>query len=146
MCASKSRTCAAATLGALMLFLTAGAAKAADLTIHVQHLRAPGSKLYVALFDHAEGFPDTTKAVAGQYLQVHGESAVVVFAGLKPGTYAVSTYEDENGNGKLDTNLLGMPLELYGFSRDAQGAMGSPSFEAAAVAVTDTSSITIQLH
>jgi len=53
------------------------------------------------------------------------------FAGVAPGTYAVMVFHDENNNGKLDQASNGMPLEGYGFSRNARGHWGPPSFEAA---------------
>ncbi|MES2370531.1 DUF2141 domain-containing protein [Thiobacillus thioparus] len=34
-------------------------------------------------------------------------------------------------NGKLDTNLLGIPKEGYGFSNDAKASLGAPTFSAA---------------
>jgi uncharacterized protein (DUF2141 family) len=51
------------------------------------------------------------------------------FAGVAPGTYAVMVYHDENDNGTLDRAANGMPLEGYGFSRNARGHWGPPSFE-----------------
>lgn len=53
------------------------------------------------------------------------------FAGVAPGTYAVMVFHDENNNGKLDQAANGMPLEGYGFSRNARGHWGPPNFEAA---------------
>ena len=48
---------------------------------------------------------------------------------------------------ELDTNLLGVPQEPYGFSRDATGGMGPPDFNDAAFAVDgDATRITIQLN
>jgi uncharacterized protein (DUF2141 family) len=47
----------------------------------------------------------------------------------------VRAFADENGNGKLDTNLMGMPTERYGFSNDAKGNRAAPDFEAAAIGV-----------
>jgi uncharacterized protein (DUF2141 family) len=43
----------------------------------------------------------------------------------------MAVIHDENMNGKLDANWLGIPLEGYGFSNDAKAAMGAPSFSAA---------------
>ena len=34
-------------------------------------------------------------------------------------------------NGKLDTKLLGIPTEDYGFSNDAKALLGATSFSAA---------------
>jgi uncharacterized protein (DUF2141 family) len=63
-----------------------------------------------------------------------GETTVVV-KGVPAGTWAVLAYQDENGNNELDRNFVGMPKEPYGFSRDARGKFGPPSFEDAAIAV-----------
>lgn len=46
-----------------------------------------------------------------------------------PGSYAVALYHDENGNRKFDRNLLGIPLEGYGFSNDPRFALGPPKHE-----------------
>jgi uncharacterized protein (DUF2141 family) len=37
---------------------------------------------------------------------------------IPPGTYAVKFHIDENENGKLDTNFLGIPKEQYGISNN----------------------------
>ena len=61
---------------------------------------------------------------------------------LAPGRYALSAFHDENDNGELDTNLMGIPSEGYGFGNDASAALGPPSFEAAAVDVDTASGVT----
>ena len=66
--------------------------------------------------------------------------------GLPAGRYVVKSFADENGNAKLDTNLLGLPTERYGFSNDARGRMGPPGFDAAAVPLDADHSITIRLR
>jgi uncharacterized protein (DUF2141 family) len=37
---------------------------------------------------------------------------------IPPGTYAIKLHIDENENGKLDTNFLGIPKEQYGISNN----------------------------
>ena len=56
-----------------------------------------------------------------------------MFGDVLPGKYAIAFFQDENGNGKLDTKRFGVPSEPFGFSRDAMGKLGPPSFEAAAL-------------
>jgi uncharacterized protein (DUF2141 family) len=46
------------------------------------------------------------------------------------GRYAIAVFHDENANRKLDTNLVGLPAEGYGFSNDAETTLGPPKFEA----------------
>jgi uncharacterized protein (DUF2141 family) len=53
------------------------------------------------------------------------------FEHVQSGTYALAVIYDENMNGKLDTNWLGIPIEGYGFSNDAKGLFGMPSYSAA---------------
>jgi uncharacterized protein (DUF2141 family) len=47
---------------------------------------------------------------------------------LPSGTYAVSVYEDLNGNHKLDHNFIGVPREPVGASNNPPGHMGPPRF------------------
>lgn len=118
----------------LMLGLTVGAAHAADLELTIAEARNAEGRVMVALFNDAEGFGKMLEAkrVAAAMLPIDGTTARLMIGGLVPGRYAVSVIHDQNGNGKLDTNLLGLPTEGYGFSRDARGTLGPPSFEAAA--------------
>ncbi len=51
------------------------------------------------------------------------------FLDIEPGTYALGVVHDENMNGKMDTNWLGVPEEGYGFSSGAKVSMSAPSFE-----------------
>ncbi len=61
--------------------------------------------------------------------KIRNGRAVCVFTDVKPGTYAISAFHDENKNGKLDTNLVGMPTEDYGASRDARQPFSAPRFD-----------------
>jgi uncharacterized protein (DUF2141 family) len=109
-------------------------ALAADLSLSVADGPAAEATLYVALYNDAAGYT-ASKAVASQTAPMQGGKARLVFAGLAPGRYALRVFADENGNGKLDTNLMGMPTERYGFSNDAKGNRAAPDFEAAAFSV-----------
>ena len=60
----------------------------------------------------------------------------VVFGGLPPGRYAAMVFHDVNGDGKLNTLPIGLPVEPYGFSRNARGRFGPPAWGAAAFDVT----------
>ena len=64
-------------------------------------------------------------------------SVTVSVEGIPPGRYAVQAYHDEDGNGRLRKGLFGIPVEAIGFSRDARVRLGAPSFEEAAIDVTE---------
>lgn len=61
-------------------------------------------------------------------IKVRASQARCDFEDIPPGTYALAVIHDENMNGVLDTNALGIPREGYGFSNDARAWFGPPSF------------------
>jgi uncharacterized protein (DUF2141 family) len=130
---------------AAAMLATTGMAQAADLTVDVAGLANARGTVMVAVFDSAGHFlkqPLRTAAVAAQPGQVQ-----LLINDLAPGDYAVSLFQDENGNGKLDKNLVGMPIEPYGFSNDAAGSNGPPGFEQARVQVGATgNTVTVSLR
>ena len=65
---------------------------------------------------------------------------------LPPGRYAAIVIHDEDDNGRLDTNPMGVPGEGYGVSNDARGFLSAPSFEPAAIAVGDADIATVDRY
>ncbi len=104
------------------------------LTIKITGARNAKGKIGVALFQQATGFPeDTSKAVRAQDVDIDTNtmSAQVVFGDLPQGAYAVSVRHDENTNGKLDKNFVGIPKEGYGASNNAAKKRRAPKFDEA---------------
>ncbi len=67
-------------------------------------------------------------AVQASVAPIRGGAALCLFKGVPKGVYGISAFHDENANGKLDTNFIGLPTEDYCASRDARGTFGPPSF------------------
>ena len=124
-------------LPAAFALLAAAAAHAGDLTLAVTVPDQRQGAVRAALFDKAEGFPRGTPIRTATAPADQGK-ATLQFAGLPPGDYALTAFLDENGNNKLDANLFGMPTEPYGFSRNARGMTGPPSFADAAFRMEDS--------
>jgi len=103
--------------------------------IHVQILdiRNSTGAVACALFEAPEGFPKKFLKFATNItmIKIRDTQARCNFLDIPPGTYALAVIHDENMNGELDTNWLGVPKEGYGFSNDAKASMSAPSFEAA---------------
>ena len=47
----------------------------------------------------------------------------------QPGAYGLALYHDENANGKIDRNGLGIPKEGFGFSNNPRIIMSAPGFK-----------------
>lgn len=132
----------ACTLAAGMF--AAGFAHSAELVVKVNDVRTPKGQLLMAVFDSAEAWDGKARAVAKQAVDATTGEVDFRFPGLAAGRYAISVMHDENGNGKLDSNLIGMPTEGYGFSNDPQ-VMRKATFEEAAFAVGEDD-LSVELH
>jgi uncharacterized protein (DUF2141 family) len=125
-----------ALTGAVLLISSAALAQAPQKNqIHVEiaGLRDDKGQAVCSLFSSATDFPkQTEKAVARSVSVIADRHAVCEFSGVAPGTYAISVFHDENSNGKLDTNFMGIPREGVGASNGAKGHLGPPKFDAAA--------------
>lgn len=110
-------------------------AQAACPGIHVKILdiRNSAGAVACALFESSLGFPTEYLHAATNIMiiKVRDQQARCDFEDIPPGTYALAVVHDENMNGKLDVNWLGIPIEGYGFSNDAKALLGAPSFSAA---------------
>jgi len=67
----------------------------------------------------------------GLILTIKNDTVVVEIDSLNYGWYAIKVLQDENRNVELDTDFLGIPSERYGYSNDASGWFGPPSWEKA---------------
>lgn len=125
------------------ILLSAGV-HAGELVVKVQDVSVQKGRLMMAVFDSADAWNGKAKAIAQQALTASAASVEFSFPDLPSGTYAISVMHDENGNGSLDSNFLGMPVEGYGFSNDPR-VMRKATFEEAAFAV-GAEGARIELH
>jgi uncharacterized protein (DUF2141 family) len=106
------------------------AATSNSLKVSVMGFHSNDGEVDCALFGSADGYPDdSAKAVKTTSSKIENGQALCTFAAVAPGDYAVSVFDDENSNGKLDRNFIGMPKEGVGASNDAAGKFGPPKFD-----------------
>ena len=124
---------------------TATAAKKSDLTITVKPVAESTGYLMLALYDSAESFRKKTVHAIRQPA-VTGDMTVTI-PDLPHGTYAVMAFQDLNDNGKLDTNLIGIPKEPWGGSLQGKTVFGAPGWSDTRFDVTASQrAVTIELN
>lgn len=121
----------------LILFAMIPAQANNSLTLTVNKVKNEQGVVRVLLFKGETGFPDAPdKAFKNASVKIVGDKAIITFENIPEGTYALSVFHDSQNTGKLRTNALGIPRDGYGFSNDAMGTFGPPSFEKASFKVT----------
>ncbi len=105
-------------------------------------------RVCVDLFDKKDGYPNKRKkALRKMCGKISNSQATVSFTNLSKGKYAAFAFHDEDNNGSIKKNWIGMPKEGVGASNNAKGRMGPPSFEAASFDVNkEKKTISIKLR
>jgi uncharacterized protein (DUF2141 family) len=93
------------------------------LEINIEEFRNDKGFLMLQLLD------ENQKVIKETQVRIKNKVCVVAFENLKAGTYAIRYFHDENESGKMDTNLMGKPVEGYGFSNNVSAKFGPPSFD-----------------
>lgn len=131
----------------LIAALPAQAALAVTLTVHVTAIDKKGGILRVSLYDKDGWSKDEDTPVASANVPAVMPETTITLEGIKPGIYGVKLFQDANSNGKFDQNFIGLPLERYGFSRDARPFLSQPGFDRTKFTIGETDAeITIRLQ
>ena len=125
------------------LFLISAKGQSQTLIVVVQGVKSDQGLLRMGLHEFLVRIVKTRWQSKGSKAKV-GE-VELVFEKVPPGTYAISVFHDANENGKLDSNFAGIPKEGFGFSNNAMGMFGPPSFGEAKFAFEGEKKIEITL-
>ncbi len=106
-------------------------ASAADLNVKVEGIRNNTGMINLAVFA-GEDYLKFDKLLTQAQIQANSDGVTFTLTDLAPGSYSLAITHDENENGELDTNFMGIPTEGVAASNNAKGFMGPPSAEATA--------------
>ena len=126
-------------------------AMAGTLTVEVTNIEKAG-EMHLAIYDNADVFENdngekggaANGIIEGVIEDVKTGAATYQFT-LPAGTYAIGIFVDANYNNEMDRNFFGVPKEQYGFSNNAKGSFGPPSFKDASFTITGDLSLRIDL-
>jgi len=141
----KNITTALFALGLLTASNSPALADDAELVLTVSSITNHQGTLMVAVFDSEEAW-NGGAPVAGARIDVNTYTASASLGTLPLGDYAIRLFHDVNGNGELDTNLMGIPSEPFAFSNNARGSFGPASWtDAVFELTTDSAAHTVRL-
>lgn len=113
----------------LIIFLSGILNLNAQNTIEVEVVNFDSNKgtAFIALYNTEGSFLEIE--YKGGKVAIKDRKAVLTFKNIPDGIYAISVFHDEDGNGEITTNFLGIPKESYGASNNAKGTFGPPKWE-----------------
>jgi uncharacterized protein (DUF2141 family) len=118
----------------LVLFLAAAIralAEPIDVQVEVSGLRAASGQVLVALHDTRRTFPSRRdQAVASTVVPAVEGTVTATLRLPQPGRFALIVVHDEDGDGRMRKNALGLPREGYATGRNAP-TLEFPFFEPA---------------
>jgi uncharacterized protein (DUF2141 family) len=99
------------------------------IRVHASTFRSPTGPLRCRLYSRPDGFAGKPPYEAEQAVAVTSKTAACAFGKVANGTYAIALFHDENNDGKLDTNFLGIPPEGVGVANNKVRSLGPPKWD-----------------
>ncbi len=104
------------------------------IRLNISGLRNNKGHVLVSLFKDGAGYPDVaSKAYRREKLDIKNGTATCIFPVLPSATYAIAVLHDENDDQRMNKSFFGLPKEGYGFSNNAMGVFGPPSYQKASI-------------
>jgi uncharacterized protein (DUF2141 family) len=99
------------------------------LTIKIQNIEVLKGDIKIAIFNKNEKFLKEGFTFKKCKIAVKNSTETIIIDDLPKGEYAFLLYHDENGDGKMNRNFLGIPKEPFGFSNNVKPKFSMPTFE-----------------
>jgi uncharacterized protein (DUF2141 family) len=112
--------------------------------LEVSSFKNTRGNLNCRLFIKPSDFPDG-EGILSVRVPIAGPNTSCTFSNVEPGTYAVAVVHDENSDGKLDKNFVGVPSEGYGVSNNKTYALSAPKWDESVFTIVPSESKTLQV-
>jgi uncharacterized protein (DUF2141 family) len=114
-----------------------------DLTVIIDNIEKSEGTIYMSLHSNENTFPsETDNTVKTRKIEKFDSRAEITFEGLEKGDYALSFFQDLNGNEELDTNFVGFPKEPVGASN--MTSLGRPKFSKCKFTISESKTLKVQ--
>lgn len=134
-------------VGLAFIFAASNAKAQQETAIKVTGIRSAKGKIMLDVFKDNTGYNDQKpyKTISFDKKALIDGNTLTVSVKLEPGIYGFTIVDDENENGKIDKNFIGMPKEGFGFSNFFMEKMKKPTFDEFKVDLTSPHKINIRV-
>jgi uncharacterized protein (DUF2141 family) len=111
-----------------LLLGTGASAPAQTVYLRFSGIRSPKGQIIVKVYTDDKGFEDN-KPIKTVKFTKRSAGTMAATIDLEPGTYGLALLDDEDGNTKMEYNMIGMPKEGFGFSDFYLTGLKKPKFD-----------------
>lgn len=112
--------------------------KLRSVEVRIHGAGSDDGTMRIAIYTNPEGFNDPSKALdTATWKITDGVCVGRLEMPFELKSLAIAAYHDVNGNSELDKNAIGIPSERYGYSNNARGVTGPPTFKDSVVTLGD---------
>jgi len=98
------------------------------LIVKITGLHSGKGQVRIAVFNSSETWLGE-HPVYSSTIKVDGQTVTWTINDVPYGDYGIAAFHDENSNGKMDKNLVGVPKEPYGFSNNLTVILRAPRWD-----------------
>ena len=114
----------------LLILLMATAVNAQNVEITVNGIKSEKGQIVVGVFPDDLSFRKEKVLLTTTVSKTDISDGTMSFSiSLEPGLYGLSILDDENGDGKMEYRMLGIPKEGFGFSDYYHTGLKKPKFD-----------------
>jgi uncharacterized protein (DUF2141 family) len=133
----------------LLLLLPVRSGNSQTVEVIITGIRSEKGQVVIGVFKDDESFQKEKSFMEKRFVKrgISNREMRVHFS-LETGTYGLSLLDDENSNGKMEFNFLGIPKEGFGFSDYYHKGIKKPKFDSYKFSITkdQTKRITIRIR
>jgi uncharacterized protein (DUF2141 family) len=114
----------------LLLFIGSITVKAQNIELTITGIRSTKGLVVIGIFKDDRSYQEEKTYMTKTYNKKRvSKGKMVVKFNLEPGTYGFTLLDDENSDGKMNYNFLGLPKEGFGFSNYEFSGLSKPKFD-----------------
>jgi uncharacterized protein (DUF2141 family) len=116
-----------------------------SLTVQVTNVKEKKGNIVISIFNNVKSFLKEGEEFIKKTIPVKEHTITITFVDLPSGYYSVALYHDENGDHVCNKNILGIPKEWFGFSKNFSPLLRAPRFDEIKILLQKNDTIPIKM-
>jgi len=117
-----------------------------SITVTIKDIKTPKGQILMGIYKDDASFDKEIPYKKVQAFKTKiSNGTLQVEVKLEPGKYGISLMDDENFNGKMDYNFIGIPKEGFGFSNYYHTGLTKPKLNSFSFEVVENKNIKVEV-